>query len=117
MHTIALLIGMMILVGITNQTGIVQYLAVKAAKAARGRLLRILLALALLTAILSAFLDNVTTVLIMVPVTFSLTRILQVNPVPFLISQIITSNIGGTATLIGDPPRHHDWDRQPAFDI
>ncbi len=103
-HTIALLIGMMILVGVTNQTGIVQYIAVKAAKAARGRPLRILLALALLTAILSAFLDNVTTVLIMVPVTFSLTRILQVNPVSFLISQIITSNIGGTATLIGDPP-------------
>lgn len=103
-HTIALLVGMMILVGITNQTGIVQYLAIKAAKAARGRPLRILLALALLTAILSAFLDNVTTVLIMVPVTLSLTRSLQMNPVPFLISQIITSNIGGTATLIGDPP-------------
>jgi Na+/H+ antiporter NhaD/arsenite permease-like protein len=103
-HTITLLIGMMILVGITNQTGTIQFLAIKVAKLARGQPLRILLALSLLTALLSALLDNVTTVLIIVPVTFSITRILQVNPVPFLISQIITSNIGGTATLIGDPP-------------
>lgn len=103
-NTIALLVGMMILVGITNQTGVVQYIAIKVAKAARGRPLRILIALALLSAILSAFLDNVTTVLIMVPVTLSLTRNLRVNPVPFLLSQILTSNIGGTATLIGDPP-------------
>lgn len=103
-NTIALLIGMMILVGITNQTGIIHYMAIKAAKAAGGRPIRILLMLAALTAVLSALLDNVTTVLIVVPVTFAITRVLQVNPVPFLISQIITSNIGGTATLIGDPP-------------
>jgi Na+/H+ antiporter NhaD/arsenite permease-like protein len=103
-NTIALLIGMMILVGITNQTGIIHSMAIKSAKAAGGRPIRILLMLAVLTAVLSALLDNVTTVLIVVPVTFSITRVLQVNPVPFLISQIIASNIGGTATLIGDPP-------------
>lgn len=103
-NTIALLIGMMILVGITNQTGIIHYMAIKSAKAAGGRPIGILLMLAVLTAVLSALLDNVTTVLIVVPVTFSITRVLQVNPVPFLISQIIASNIGGTATLIGDPP-------------
>lgn len=102
--TITLLIGMMILVGITNKTGVFQYAAVKAAKMAGGEPIRILLMLSALTAIASAFLDNVTTVLLVVPVTFSITRILGVNPVPFLISEVLFSNIGGTATLIGDPP-------------
>jgi len=102
--TIILLIGMMILVGITNKTGIFQYVAVKTAKLCKGHPLRIMLMLSLLTSLCSAFLDNVTTVLLVVPVTLSLTRILDVNPVPFLISQVIASNIGGTATLIGDPP-------------
>ncbi|MBJ6903648.1 SLC13 family permease, partial [Vibrio cholerae] len=66
--------------------------------------IKILISLSLLTALGSAFLDNVTTVLLVVPVTLSITRILQVNPVPYLLSEIIFSNIGGTATLIGDPP-------------
>ncbi|AMV12097.1 hypothetical protein GT3570_14370 [Geobacillus thermoleovorans] len=102
--TITLLIGMMILVGITSKSGFFQYMAIKAAKLAKGRPVRILVMLSLLTGLLSAFLDNVTTVLLVVPVTFSITRMLQVNPVPYLISEVLLSNIGGTATLIGDPP-------------
>ncbi|MFC0299145.1 ArsB/NhaD family transporter [Geobacillus jurassicus] len=102
--TITLLIGMMILVGITSKSGFFQYMAIKAAKLAKGSPVRILVMLSLLTGLLSAFLDNVTTVLLIVPVTFSITRLLQVNPVPYLISEVLLSNIGGTATLIGDPP-------------
>ncbi|MCS7464015.1 ArsB/NhaD family transporter [Paenibacillus doosanensis] len=103
-NTLGLLIGMMIIVGITADTGLFKYVAIKAAKGAKGHPRRILIALTVLTAIGSAFLDNVTTVLLMVPVTFSITKQLRVNPVPFLIAQIIASNVGGTATLIGDPP-------------
>lgn len=103
-ETIFLLIGMMILVGISNQTGMFQYVAVKAAQFAKGNPVRLLIYLSVITAIGSAFLDNVTTVLLIVPVTFSVTRILKVNPLPYLVSEIIASNIGGTATLIGDPP-------------
>ncbi len=102
--TITLLIGMMILVGITSTTGVFQYVALKSAKIAKGDPIRILIILSLLTAVASAFLDNVTTVLLIVPVTFSITRLLGVNPVPYLISEVLFSNIGGTATLIGDPP-------------
>jgi Na+/H+ antiporter NhaD/arsenite permease-like protein len=103
-NTLGLLIGMMIIVNITADTGIFKYVAVIAAKRAQGNPIRILLSLALITAIGSAFLDNVTTVMLMVPVTFSITRQLKISPIPFLISQIIACNIGGTATLIGDPP-------------
>ncbi|MDF9409537.1 MAG: Inner membrane protein YbiR [Pelotomaculum sp. PtaB.Bin013] len=103
-NTIGLLVGMMIIVGITKQTGIFEYLAIKAAKSSRGEPIKIIAALSLITAILSAFLDNVTTVLLIVPVTFAIARQLELNPLPFLISEIIASNIGGTATLIGDPP-------------
>jgi Na+/H+ antiporter NhaD/arsenite permease-like protein len=103
-NTIGLLIGMMIIVGITAETGVFKYIALKAAKMAKGKPTRILIALAVITAIVSAFLDNVTTVLLMVPVTFSITKQLRINPFPFLFTQIIASNVGGTATLIGDPP-------------
>lgn len=103
-NTLGLLVGMMIIVGITAETGLFKYIALKAAKMAKGKPKRIMVALVLITAIGSAFLDNVTTVLLMVPVTLSITRQLQVNPIPFLITQIIASNVGGTATLIGDPP-------------
>jgi Na+/H+ antiporter NhaD/arsenite permease-like protein len=103
-ETIILLIGMMILVGIINKTGIFQYLAVKTAKLSGGNPVRILVMLSALTALLSAFLDNVTTVLLIVPVTFSITRMLKVDAIPFLIMEAVASNIGGTATLIGDPP-------------
>jgi Na+/H+ antiporter NhaD/arsenite permease-like protein len=103
-NTIGLLVGMMIIVGITRQTGVFEYLAIKAAKQARGEPVRIMAALGLITAVLSALLDNVTTVLLIVPVTFAIARQLQVNVIPFLIVEILASNIGGTATLIGDPP-------------
>lgn len=103
-NTITLLIGMMILVGITNKTGVFQYLAIRSAQLAKGNPIAILILLSFLTAALSAFLDNVTTVLLIVPVTISITRLLGVNPIPFLIAEVLASNIGGTATLIGDPP-------------
>lgn len=103
-NTLGLLVGMMMIVGITAETGLFKYAAVKSAKLAKGKPRRILVALFVVTAIASAFLDNVTTVLLMVPVTFSITRQLRIHPLPFLISQIIASNVGGTTTLIGDPP-------------
>lgn len=103
-NTLGLLIGMMIIVGITGQTGLFNYVAIWAAKKAKASPMKILIYLSLLTAVFSAFLDNVTTVLLMVPVTLSITDKLKIDPIPFLITQIIASNIGGTATLIGDPP-------------
>ncbi|PRX73232.1 putative tyrosine transporter P-protein [Cohnella sp. SGD-V74] len=102
--TLFLLIGMMILVGITNRSGIFQYIAIKAAQRAKGEPVKILVTLALLTAVGSAFIDNVTTVLLIVPITFSITRLLKLNPIPFLITEIMICNIGGAATLVGDPP-------------
>ncbi len=103
-NTIGLLVGMMIIVGITAETGLFRFLAIWAAKRVGGDPVKLFIALATLTAVCSAFLDNVTTVLLTVPVTFSITRQLKINPIPFLYAQIIASNIGGTATLIGDPP-------------
>lgn len=103
-NTIGLLVGMMIIVGITRRTGVFEYMAIKAAKLAKGDPLLILVALAGVTAITSALLDNVTTVLLIVPVTFSICTKLEIEPFPFLLSQILASNIGGTVTLIGDPP-------------
>ena len=103
-ETLGLLVGMMVLVGVTKETGLFDYVAIKAAKSAHAEPRRILVYLCLITAVFSAFLDNVTTVLLMVPVTFSITKILKLDPMPYLLTQIIASNIGGTATLIGDPP-------------
>jgi Na+/H+ antiporter NhaD/arsenite permease-like protein len=103
-NTLGLLIGMMIIVSITAKTGLFTYIAVVSAKKAKGEPVRILLALAVITALASAFLDNVTTVLLMVPVTFNIARQLRIHPFPFLFTQIVASNIGGTATMIGDPP-------------
>lgn len=103
-NTLGLLIGMMIMVSVTAKTGLFSYVAIVAAKKAKGEPVRIMLALSVVTAIASAFLDNVTTVLLIVPVSFSLARRLRVHPFPFLFTQILASNIGGTATLIGDPP-------------
>ncbi len=103
-NTIGLLVGMMIIVGITRQSGAFEYLAIKSAKITGGQPLAILAALALVTAVASALLDNVTTVLLIVPVTFAITDRLDISPLPFLFTEIIASNIGGTATLIGDPP-------------
>lgn len=103
-NTLGLLVGMMIIVGITGETGLFRYMAIGAAKAVSGDPLKLMISLSLITAFCSAILDNVTTVLLTVPVTISIVKQLNVTPTPFLISQIIASNIGGMATLIGDPP-------------
>ena len=103
-NTLGLLTGMMIIVAITARTGLFNYVAVWSAKKVQADPKKIMISLAFITGLFSAMLDNVTTVLLMVPVTFSITRQLQLDPMPYLISQIIASNIGGTATLIGDPP-------------
>ncbi|MBS4538870.1 ArsB/NhaD family transporter [Clostridium sp. D2Q-11] len=103
-NTIGLLIGMMVMVSIIKRTGVFQYVAIKAAKKAKGEPFRIIITLSVITAISSALLDNVTTVLLIVPVTLVITETLETNPLPFLIPEILASNIGGTATLIGDPP-------------
>ncbi|MBM3483824.1 MAG: ArsB/NhaD family transporter [Alphaproteobacteria bacterium] len=103
-NTIGLLTGMMIIVAITRKTGVFEYVAVQTARLGRASPPRILLLLAIVTAVLSAFLDNVTTVLLVAPVTLALARDLKVPPYPFLFAEILASNIGGTATLIGDPP-------------
>src|SRR3954447_7032274 len=103
-NTIGLLTGMMILVSISRRSGMFQSLAIWSAQKAKAHPAGILLLLQLTTAVLSAFLDNVTTVLLIVPVTLAITRELDVPPYPFLFAEIFASNIGGTATLIGDPP-------------
>ncbi len=103
-NTIMLLAGMMIIVGVSRRSGMFQYVAVWTAKRARGRPAGILFGLTIATAVMSALLDNVTTVLLIVPVTLAITRELRAPAYPFLIAEILASNIGGTATLIGDPP-------------
>lgn len=103
-NTLWLLIGMMVIVGITRKSGVFEYLAIKSAKMVKGQPIAILVVLGLITAVASAFLDNVTTVLLIVPITYALTDRLDISPMPFLFTEIIASNIGGTATLIGDPP-------------
>lgn len=103
-NTLGLLMGMMIIVNITSETGLFNFLAIWAAKKVKARPIALLVALSALTMFCSALLDNVTTVLLTVPITFSITAQLKVDVKPYLISQILASNIGGTATLIGDPP-------------
>ena len=103
-NTIGLLAGMMIIVSVLNKTGLFEYLAIRSAQLGKARPGRILILLSLVTAFLSAFLDNVTTVILMVPVTFLIADALDVSPLPFLLAQVMASNIGGAATLIGDPP-------------
>ena len=103
-NTIGLLAGMMLIVRLTETTGIYTYLAIKAGQLARGRPFAVVLSLATATAVLSAFLDNLTTVLLVVPITFLLADALDIDPIPLVIIEVVTSNIGGTATLIGDPP-------------
>jgi Na+/H+ antiporter NhaD/arsenite permease-like protein len=101
---IFLLLGMMIIVGILRQTGVFEYVAIWAAKRAKGSPFRVMVLLVLITAVASAMLDNVTTVLLIAPVTLLVCERLGVSPVPFLIAEVLSSNIGGAATLIGDPP-------------
>jgi len=103
-NTIGLLVGMMIIVNIMKKSGIFEYIAIKAAKLAKGDPWRILMSFAIITAVASALLDNVTTILLIVPVTLVITDTLSLNPIPFLVPEILIANIGGTATLIGDPP-------------
>lgn len=104
LNVIFLLTGMMVLAGILRRTGFFQWLAIRAVKVAGGDPYRLLIVLSLVCAGLSAFLDNVTTVVLIAPVTLYIATVLRLSPVPFLISEILASNIGGTATLIGDPP-------------
>lgn len=104
LNTIGVLVGMMLFVAVVKSSGLFEYIAIWSAKLTRGQPMAILAVFAVITAVLSAFLDNVTTVLLIGPMTIAITQILEANPVPFLLSQIMASNIGGTATLIGDPP-------------
>ena len=104
LNTIGVLVGMMLFVAVVKSSGLFEYIAIRSAKLTRGQPMAILAVFTVITAVLSAFLDNVTTVLLIGPMTIAITQILEVNPVPFLFSQILASNVGGTATLIGDPP-------------
>ncbi len=103
-NTIALLTGMMVLVAITQKSGVFQYVAIVATKAVKADPWGLLVMLSVVTAVFSALLDNVTTVLLIAPVTLLITDALRINPYPYLFSVIFASNVGGTATLIGDPP-------------
>jgi Na+/H+ antiporter NhaD/arsenite permease-like protein len=103
-NTIGLLLGMMVIVAILGETGVFYWVGIKAANLSKGNLWKLMLLLSTFTAIASMFIDNVTTILLMVPVTLSIVRILKVPPIPFILSQALVSNIGGSATLIGDPP-------------
>jgi Na+/H+ antiporter NhaD/arsenite permease-like protein len=102
--TLGLLAGMMIMVGLTERTGIFTYLALRVAQLSRGRPLRLVFLLAAVTGVLSAFLDNLTAILLVVPITLLLADRLAISPVPLVLTEVIASNVGGTATLIGDPP-------------
>src|SRR5918992_2496471 len=99
-NTIGLLAGMMILVYLTQQTGVYDYIAIRAGQLSGGRSFAVVMSMAVTTGVLSAFLDNLTTILLVVPVTFLLADTLDIDPIPLIVIEIITSNIGGTATLI-----------------
>ena len=103
-ETIGLLLGMMVMVGIISHTGIFEWFAVQAYKKSNGNVWTLVVILCAVTAVLSAFLDNVTTMLLLTPVTIQLARVLDLNPIPILIAEVLFSNIGGAATMIGDPP-------------
>lgn len=106
-NVIFLLVSMMIIVSIATRSGMFNWIANEMLKMTKGNPKYILVSLAFFTAIVSAFLDNVTTVILIMPVTFVIAKELDINPIPFLITEILASNIGGTATLIGDPPEHY----------
>jgi len=103
-NTIGLLLGMMIIVGILGETGVFQYIGIRAAKLSKGNVWKLMVLLSVITAVGSAFLDNVTMVLLIVPVTISVARVLNINPIPLILAEIFASNVGGASTLIGDPP-------------
>jgi len=103
-ETIGLLLGMMVMVGVISQTGVFEYFAIYAYKKSNGSIWTLVVILCVVTAVLSAFLDNVTTMLLLTPVTIQLAKVLDLRPIPLLISEVLFSNIGGAATMIGDPP-------------
>ena len=103
-NTLGVLLGMMLFVSVVKLSGMFEFLAIKAARLAKGEPWTVMLLFVLLTAVLSALLDNVTTVLLIGPMTLTVCKLLDVNPIPFFMTEILASNIGGTATLIGDPP-------------
>ena len=105
-NTLGLLLGMMILVAMLEPTGFFEYLAVLAARASKGKPIRLFALLGIITTILSMFLDNVTTVVLIAPVTILISEILGVNPLPYLVAEALLSNTGGVATLVGDPPTY-----------
>jgi Na+/H+ antiporter NhaD/arsenite permease-like protein len=102
--TLGLLAGMMIIVGLTEPTGVFTFLALRVAQLSRGQPVALILLLALVTGVLSAFLDNLTAILLIVPITLLIADLLRISPIPLVMVEIVASNIGGTATLIGDPP-------------
>ncbi len=104
LNTILLLAGMMVVVNVSRESGLFEYIAIKTAKLSKGNPMKVLLLFSVVTALVSSFLDNVTTVLLLTPMLLYITRQMDVDPVPFLLSETFASNIGGTATLIGDPP-------------
>ncbi|HBY56917.1 MAG TPA: hypothetical protein DEG96_03525 [Candidatus Atribacteria bacterium] len=103
-NTIGLLTGMMVMISIIKRTGLFQYLAIKISKLSRGNVFSLLFFLSIITGILSSVLDNVTTIILIVPITLAICENLEISPAPMVLSEIFASNIGGTATLIGDPP-------------
>ena len=103
-ETIGLLLGMMVMVGVISHTGVFEWFAVQAYKKSGGEIWTLVVILCSVTAVLSAFLDNVTTMLLLTPVTIQIAKVLDVKPIPILISEVLFSNIGGAATMIGDPP-------------
>jgi Na+/H+ antiporter NhaD and related arsenite permeases len=103
-NTIGLLIAMMVIVMIIKRTGLFQYLAIKVVKIAKGNPIRLLILLSVITGLISAILDNVTTILLILPITFDIVKDLHISPIPFIMAEVFASNVGGTATLIGDPP-------------
>jgi Na+/H+ antiporter NhaD/arsenite permease-like protein len=103
-NVIFLLLGMMIIVSVIHKTGLFEFIAVKAIKVSKGNPKKALILLAILTAVASAILDNVTTILLVVPMTLTITKYLKVSPIPFILTEVFLSNIGGAATLVGDPP-------------
>lgn len=103
-NTIGLLLGMMIIVTILAESGIFQYIGIKMGKASKGNMWKLLVMMSVFTAVTSMFIDNVTTILLMVPITISIFKMFRMSPIPFILAQVLASNVGGTATLIGDPP-------------
>ena len=103
-NTLAVLCGMMLFVAVVKLSGMFEFVAIKSAKICKGNPWKIMIAFCIITAVFSAFLDNVTTILLMGPMTIMLCRMLKIDATPFLIAEILSSNVGGTATLIGDPP-------------